>query len=365
MMLTTMMRKKLLFLCTLLVSSTMAWAEVTWSYSAGALTIGGSGAMDDYASFDKTPWGIWLKSETLDATAIHSISIGADVTHIGNNAFNGCSSLASVTIPANVTSIGNYAFQDCGNLTTVIFRAPALTNYGTTPFDGCSQLEIIYVPTEAAVTTYSSNSGWGKTFMAIGKELTANFVNGAYWCTYYNGYINADVDDNTTVYTVSVSGTNATLHEIEDGNIKAEEAVVLKSTQETITLTYNTDETTGDFSTNELKGVDMATAKAAYTAAHPEAVVYYTLANEGGLGFYQYIGTTLGANKAFLPLDAAVGSAPEFYLFSFDDNMTTGVNDVRSKMAEGRGEYYNLNGQRVAQPTKGLYIVNGRKLLVP
>jgi len=362
MMLTTMMRKKLLFLCTLLVSSTMAWAEVTWSYSAGELTIGGTGAMADYESFDKTPWGIWLNGQTLDATAIYSISIGDGVTHIGNNAFNGCTSLESVTIPANVTSIGNYAFKDCGNLTTVIFGAPALTNYGTTPFDGCSKLEIIYVPTEAAVTTYSSNSGWGKSFVAIGKELTANFADGAYWCTYYNGYINADVDDNTTVYTVSVSGSNATLHEIADGNIKAGQAVVLKSTTSTITLTYNTDETTGDFSDNELKGVDMATAIS--TSDYSDKVIY-TLAAEGGtLGFYQYTGDNLGANKAFLPLDAAV-SAREFYLFSFDDDMTTGVNDVRSKMAEGRGEYYNLNGQRVNKPTKGLYLVGGRKLLVP
>ena len=39
--------------------------------------------------------------------------------------------------------------------------------------------------------------------------------------------------------------------------------------------------------------------------------------------------------------------------------------DVRSKMDDGRGEVYNLAGQRVAQPTtKGLYIVNGRKVVI-
>jgi hypothetical protein len=38
--------------------------------------------------------------------------------------------------------------------------------------------------------------------------------------------------------------------------------------------------------------------------------------------------------------------------------------DVRSKMEDVRGEYYNLAGQRVAQPTKGIYISNGKKVTV-
>ena len=50
--------------------------------------------------------------------------------------------------------------------------------------------------------------------------------------------------------------------------------------------------------------------------------------------------------------------------FAIDGNVT-GINDVRSKMDDGRGEVYNLAGQRVAQPTtKGLYIVNGRKVVI-
>lgn len=50
--------------------------------------------------------------------------------------------------------------------------------------------------------------------------------------------------------------------------------------------------------------------------------------------------------------------------FSFMENGTTGINDVRSQMEDGRGEVYNLAGQRVSQPTKGLYIVNGKKVVI-
>lgn len=50
--------------------------------------------------------------------------------------------------------------------------------------------------------------------------------------------------------------------------------------------------------------------------------------------------------------------------FDFDNGTPASIQDVRSKMEEGRGEVYNLHGQRVAQPTKGLYITNGKKFIV-
>ncbi len=416
------MRRKLLFLCALLVSSTMAWAEsgtcgegVTWEYADGKLTISGTGAMADYSHSNWRPWNGFYGN-------ISSVVIGSGVTYIGENAFYSCGNITSVTfeagsqlsrigqtafqfcnnpgftsitfpnslqsidyaafqrcdyltnitIPANVTSIGNFAFAGCAALATATIWAPSLTTYGTSAFNNCNNLTTIYVPTAAAVTAYSTGwSAYTAKFVAMSNTLTANQVGEEYWCTYYNGYSNADVDANTKVYTVSVSGTNATLQEIEDGNIKAGEAVVLKSTASEITLTYNTTATTGDFTTNVLEGVDAQTTIS--TSAYSDKVIY-TLANESGLGFYKYYdnvsaetyttNTTLGANKAFLPLNAAA-AAREFYLFSFDDNeMTTGVDEVRVKMKEGRSEYFNLKGQRVNKPAKGLYIKDGKKVVI-
>ena len=76
--------------------------------------------------------------------------------------------------------------------------------------------------------------------------------------------------------------------------------------------------------------------------------------------FQPALAGTLAAGKAYLNI--AVSSARSLEM-NFDDE-TTGVDDVRSRMSNGRSEYFNLAGQRVAQPTKGLYIVNGKKYVI-
>ena len=73
------------------------------------------------------------------------------------------------------------------------------------------------------------------------------------------------------------------------------------------------------------------------------------------------------SNKAYLKVKTSELPPAEArqLVAVFDDGETTGITEVRGLKSEGRGEFYNLNGQRVAQPTKGLYIVNGKKVLVP
>ena len=66
---------------------------------------------------------------------------------------------------------------------------------------------------------------------------------------------------------------------------------------------------------------------------------------------------TLAAGKAYLNI--AVSSARSLEM-SFDD--VTAIETVKTPKANN--EYYNLAGQRVAQPTKGLYIMNGKKVVI-
>ena len=86
----------------------------------------------------------------------------------------------------------------------------------------------------------------------------------------------------------------------------------------------------------------------------------YVLADKAkGIGFYKLTtGDKVPAGKAYLKIGAA--SAPEF--LGFGDGNTTSINELNVK-GQADGTYYNLAGQRVAQPTKGLYIVNGKKVI--
>ena len=75
-------------------------------------------------------------------------------------------------------------------------------------------------------------------------------------------------------------------------------------------------------------------------------------------GFYKWTGGLLGSGRVYLPASVSASA-----FIGLDEN-TTGISEVRSQMEEVRSDFYNLNGQRVNQPTKGLYIVNGKKVVI-
>jgi hypothetical protein len=86
----------------------------------------------------------------------------------------------------------------------------------------------------------------------------------------------------------------------------------------------------------------------------------YILGSDGK--FHQINSGTVATTKAYLHLTSEPTGARELSIV-FEDE-ATGVNEVRGQKEEVRDEFYNLAGQRVAQPTKGLYIVNGKKVIV-
>ena len=67
---------------------------------------------------------------------------------------------------------------------------------------------------------------------------------------------------------------------------------------------------------------------------------------------------TIPAGKAYLHIDSG---APAFLPF---DAETTGISATLKNSEKANKEIFNLAGQRVSQPIKGLYIVGGRKVVV-
>ena len=54
----------------------------------------------------------------------------------------------------------------------------------------------------------------------------------------------------------------------------------------------------------------------------------------------------------------------DFKSIESDEDGTTSIKDLTPALSEGEGEWYTLQGQRVAKPGKGLYIKNGKKVVV-
>ena len=93
----------------------------------------------------------------------------------------------------------------------------------------------------------------------------------------------------------------------------------------------------------------------------------YVLVANGETAKFKIIGAnspTVARNRAYLQLPYATSSSRD--ILSIDGGDATGINMINGEglKINGSDVYYNLQGQRVLYPTKGLYIVNGKKVIV-
>ncbi len=198
---------------------------------------------------------------------------------------------------------------------------------------------------------YTNKSGGNVGVGKIGINCEAVTVPASQYMTYCNATRALDFTD-VTAYKVSAVGADyVTLEEITQA--PANTPVILKATAGTYGLNVVA-------SASEVTGNKLLVSDGSITGGDG----IYALASKGDpavVGFYKVKSTvTIPAGKCYLDTNT---SAPEFLGFNVDGE-TTGINEVRGKMEDVSGKVYNLAGQRVAQPTKGLYIVNGKKVIV-
>ena len=216
----------------------------------------------------------------------------------------------------------------------------------------------IWTGAAQSVTFTASNSTYINTIIVTYGSAVPVTVPAAGWTTFGTGVdldhlkaTAAGVFDELEAYVVTaVSGSAATLESIP--HIPAGTGVILKGTPGT-TYTIPVFQHGYTVSTNLLKVSDG-------TVKGGDGI--YALAEKNStVGFYKVAETvTIPAGKCYLNTNTG---APDYLAFYFNGE-TTGINDVRSKMADVRGEVYDLQGRRVAQPSKGLYIVNGKKIVI-
>ena len=189
----------------------------------------------------------------------------------------------------------------------------------------------------------------GSTLTIIVKVTANEGTTGEYWATCYNSKTSFTASNNTTVFQAALSGDQLTLTEVPNREIPAGKAVILKSSSPTIMLTPATT-TTQTLDGNQLQGT---TAEMTGAAGN----IYVLNKGTNGVGFYKLSASgTIEANKAYLQ---TTSGAREFFLF----DEATGIEMPTAEDVNADAVFYDLQGRRVAQPTKGLYIVNGKKVI--
>lgn len=142
---------------------------------------------------------------------------------------------------------------------------------------------------------------------------------------------------------------------VEVTSAPANTPVILNGTEGTYTI--HEGEYTGEEITNVLKTGPVTVTNDNY------GTIFVLNTGDNGVGFYLLNnGKTLSEGKCYLKIPKnGTDDGAKFVGFHIGD--ATGISSVVNPTAESN-VVYNLAGQRVAAPTKGLYIVNGKKVFI-
>ena len=231
---------------------------------------------------------------------------------------------------SNYTAIYNSDYTDKNNYSSWIFKA---NEAGTMTINQSGGFDITTIEINPADVTLTAPTKEYTTYCST-KPLDFSSVDGL------EAYVISSIAD-----------SKATLKKVD--YVAAMQGVILKKTGSAASydipvLTNGTNIATAEAETNKLVGITTnlaLTADAAYIL-HDGVFVPATAG-------------TLSGGKAYIKAEDV--SAPVLS-FDFGDE-TTAIKAVETKNIENN-VYRNLAGQQVAQPTKGLYIVNGKKVVI-
>ena len=280
---------------------------------------------------------------------------------------------SSTTVDAAVFSIaaidGGYSIQSASgkyigqtsDANGLVSGTSAYTN--TISFDGSGNANIIsggaYLRYNSASNQtrfryYKSSSYTNQKAIQLyknaGAAITAT-LNGEGYATFCSQYsLDFTEAEGYTAWQITDIDNDAITFAKVTGSVKGGTGLLLKG-EAGATVTLASVNSTTELGDNLLEGT--------------LAPTYSTGSNYYGLSGKTFVPVgagTVPAGKALLSAEWIPTQARQLS-FIFEDE-TTGITDHLRETSTNNGEYFNLAGQRVAQPAKGLYIVNGKKVVI-
>ena len=249
-----------------------------------------------------------------------------------NNADNNTNTLCYADINKNSSNLKEYS------VTLKLYKTTKIGLSGWTNSGGINQsagLDYIYIQRtgDATETVSVSEAGY------------------ATYATKYN--VEVPNDENVKVMTVKVNDDNSTitLNDVAAGTvIPAKTGILVKAPAGNCDFVV-TSEAGKDLTNNDLK--------AATKDETSNGTTYFALTKIGDKVGFALVenGVVIPAGKAYLEVPAA--TAAKFFSL---DGEATGINSVKTAKADGA--YYTLEGVKTTKPVKGLYIHNGKKIVV-
>ena len=323
-------------------------------------------------------------------TSLNSVTIPNSVTSIGEGAFLSCSGLASVTIPNSVASIGDEAFNGCSGLTEVISMIEDPFGIDSSVWHYVCLFEIpLYVPV-GTKEKYEAAEGWnvfkniiemgiapseGEDINYGGGEISGeiNLNGNVVGNIYYNiGDENGEYSSAEGCITLRTPVSDEQMSQVEGMDLFGEDmknnftGIIFMVQAGSGTIKVNA-ETTG----NMVLKVKVGSGKPMeFTLSGKlDAKLPYEVSEPTYVYIYGGSSSAAGASVRKAAGDGEV----KIYGISW----TSGTNGIETidngQLTIDNSPIYNLNGQRVISspsgrpggvPTKGIYIQNGKKVLV-
>ena len=188
-----------------------------------------------------------------------------------------------------------------------------------------------------------------KASLPATETVSVSEVGYATYATTNNVIVPSDVEVMTVK--VNAAGTAIELNKVEAGTvIPAKTGILVKAAKGD----YNFAVTSKEGTTLESNNLVAATADKT-----SDGTTFFALTKIG-----DKVGFALVANNVVIPagkayLEVTKGTAAKFFGL---DGEATGINSVKTAKADG--VYYTLEGVKTTKPVKGLYIHNGKKIVV-
>jgi len=310
---------------------------------------------------------------TTDASASEVITVNTEVkawivsTETGNS--------DDVEATFNVAAKPTVTYNDADNTVSLALTAATTTNTadsklyyttdGSEPTTGSTDLtangdiDITEGMTTVKVLALDNNGNYSE-IVTLSVEYAYYLTASKEWTTYYSPKT-FNVPTGLKAYivksvTAPANGESGTI-EVEERQVIAKNTPMLilnenAGTTEKYQLTVADDQTISG-TANEFKGVEAATE----------------LTNDGKLRyvlvdgvFLRTMSGTLPANRCYLEFGSTSAPARSFSIAVGDK--TTAIETVGIATLEGEEQWYDLQGRHVKQPRKGIYVKDGKKVVV-